>query len=289
MESSLVQQLFIDYKSLLHSLAYKMTGSVSDAEDIVQDVFTQLKTYELQHQQNTKAFLCKLVTNRCLDLLKSSRKKKELYVGTWLPEPLVSNHDPMNEVIVEEEISIALLILFESLNPVERAVFVLREVLEYDYKTIADIVQKSESNCRKILSRIKKELPNLEHELVMPPPKEHEETVLTFISAFQKGDVTQLINNLHENVIYYADGGGKKAAALRPIVGRESVVLVFGSLSKILANDSYQIYFSKVNGQTGLTIIDPDGSKSVVAFQVEEDKIKNIYYCANPDKVNHLQ
>ncbi|MEI5909274.1 RNA polymerase sigma factor SigJ [Bacillus spongiae] len=290
MENSLIQQFYISYKPLLFSLAYQMTGSVDDAEDIIHDVFTQLKSYELKHEQNTKAFLCKLVTNRCLDLLKSSRKKREMYVGTWLPEPFVSNQNPMNEVMEGEQISIALLLLFDSLNPVERAVFILREILEYDYKTIANIVQKSESNCRQILSRIKKELPNLQDELEgTAPSSDHEETVLEFISAFQKGDITHLIDYLEEDVIYYADGGGKQVAALRPILGKEKVINFLLFLSNKQLNENYQFFLSKVNGQIGFTIKDPEGYTAVVSFHVMKGKIKAIYYFVNPDKLKYVK
>ncbi|MFS1519166.1 RNA polymerase sigma factor SigJ [Bacillus sp. SCS-151] len=289
MENLLIQQLYIDYKPLLFSLAYKMTGSVSDADDVVQDVFSKLTNYELKNNQNVKAFLCKLVTNRSLDLLKSSRKKRELYTGTWLPEPIVQNEDPLNHVMVEEDISIALLLLFQSLNPIERAIFILREILEYDYKTVADIVQKSESNCRKILSRLKKELPDLNTELLPTPDEEHEQTVLTFISAFQTGKVTSIIKYLQNDITYYADGGGKKAAALRPVVGKEKVSILFDALAKRFLEENYKFHLITVNGQTGMTILDPTGFTAVVAFQVYEGKIKAIYYIVNPDKVRHIQ
>ncbi|MGM7680599.1 RNA polymerase sigma factor SigJ [Cytobacillus sp. Hm23] len=289
MENSLIQQLYIDYRPLLFSLAYKMTGSVSDADDVVQDVFSKLTNYELKNYQNMKAFLCKLVTNRSLDLLKSSRKKRELYTGTWLPEPIVQNEDPLNHVMVEEEISIALLFLFESLNPIERAIFILREILEYDYKTVADIVQKSESNCRKILSRLKKELPDLNKELLPTPAEEHEQTVVTFISAFQTGKVTNLVKYLQNDITYYADGGGKKAAALRPVVGKEKVSALFETLANRLLEENYKFQLNTVNGQAGVTILDPTGFTAVVGFKVYEGKIKAIYYIVNPDKVSHIQ
>ncbi|WP_445479768.1 sigma-70 family RNA polymerase sigma factor [Lysinibacillus irui] len=164
MEQTELSRLYVEYKSLLFSLAYKMTGSVADAEDVVQDVFIKLNGYEVMHIRNIKAFLCKMVSNRCIDLLKSSRNRRELYVGMWLPEPLTFiEKEPLQEIMVKSDISYALLVLFEQLNPIERAIFILREVLGYDYETIAEIVQKKENNCRKILSRVKKMLPELEN------------------------------------------------------------------------------------------------------------------------------
>ncbi|MEH6891730.1 sigma-70 family RNA polymerase sigma factor [Bacillus sp. JJ864] len=190
MENAELSQLYIEHKPLLFSLAYKMTGSIADAEDVIQDVFIKLNEYELKYSKNVKAFLCKLVTNRCLDLLKSSKKKRELYVGTWLPEPIaVIETDPLQEMMMKNDMSYALLVLFEQLNPIERAIFILREVLEYDYETIAEIVQKKEVNCRKILSRIKKVLPELEKQIVVESVKEdHEQIITCFINAIQQGN-----------------------------------------------------------------------------------------------------
>ena len=133
MEQTDLNRLYVEYKPLLFSLAYKMTGSVADAEDVVQDVFIKLNGYEVKHNRNIKAFLCKMVTNRCLDLLKLSRNKRELYVGTWLPEPIAFiDKDPLQEMMVKSEVSYALLVLFEQLNPIERAIFIFREVLQYE-------------------------------------------------------------------------------------------------------------------------------------------------------------
>ncbi|MGG0188518.1 sigma-70 family RNA polymerase sigma factor [Bacillus rhizoplanae] len=187
MENAELSQLYIEYKPLLFSLAYKMTGSIADAEDIIQDVFIKLNEYEMKHTSNVKAFLCKLVTNSCLDLLKSSKKKRELYVGTWLPEPIaVIETDPLQEIMMKNDISYALLVLFEQLNPIERAIFILREILEYDYETIAEIVQKKEVNCRKILSRMKKMLPELEKHIEVENVKvNHEQVITCFINAIQ--------------------------------------------------------------------------------------------------------
>lgn len=292
MEQTDLSRLYVEYKPLLFSLAYKMTGSVADAEDVVQDVFIKLNGYEVKHNRNFKAFLCKMVTNRCLDLLKSSRNKRELYVGTWLPEPIAFiDKDPLQEMMVKSEVSYALLVLFEQLNPVERAIFILREVLEYDYETIAEIVQKKEDNCRKILSRLKKSLPELEKQMAVEQGKtDHEQVISSFISAIQQGNITQLMEVLQEDVVYYADGGGKVTAALKPIYGDTRVrQLLIALATKFLTNrEEYSIMQIEVNGSTGIVIMHEKKVIVVMSFEFEENKIKSIFSILNPDKLSSI-
>jgi RNA polymerase sigma-70 factor (ECF subfamily) len=286
MDNEQLNEFYVEYKRLLFSLAYQMTGSVSDAEDVIQDVFTQLSTYDLKHQTNMKGFLCKLVTNRCLDLIKSARKKREVYVGTWLPEPLIVEEDPLYEISIENDVSLALLLLFEKLNPTQRAIFILREVLEFDYKTIAEIVQKEESTCRKIFSRVKNSLPNLEEELSTTKQiDEHEKVIKQFIGAFHQGNVNQIIGILQHDIVYYADGGGKTVAALRPVIGIERVVKMLEFLMQKAWEDDFRVSLGKVNGSTGIVVKNSQGLLGVVGFNVKQDKIKEIYYIANPDKL----
>lgn len=292
MENGELSKLYIEYKPLLFSVAYKMTGSIVDAEDIIQDVFIKLNEYEMMNSKNVKAFLCKLVTNRCLDLLKSSKKKRELYVGTWLPEPIaVIEADPLQQMMVKNDISYALLVLFEQLNPIERAIFILREILEYDYETIAEIVQKKEANCRKILSRIKKALPELEKQIVVESVKgNHEQVITCFINAIQQGNTNQVMEVLCEDITYYADGGGKVTAAAKPIYGAVRVQqLLLALATKFLMNqDEYSMMQTEVNGCPGIVIRNRTGIQAVMSFEFEGNKIKSIYTNLNPDKLNHF-
>ena len=283
MDNVLLNEFYVEYKRLLFSIAYQMTGSISDAEDVIQDVFAQLSTYDLKHQTNMKGFLCKLVTNRCFDLIKSARRKRELYVGTWLPEPLIVEEDPLYEISIENDVSLALLLLFEKLNPTQRAIFILREVLDFDYKTIAEIVQKEESTCRKIFSRVKNSLPNIEEEL--STPDKHEKVIKQLIGAFQQGNVNQIIDILQHDIVYYADGGGKTVAALRPIFGIERVGKLLESLINKAWNEDIKVSLGNVNGRTGIIFQDAHGLKGVVGFNIKQDKIKEIYFVVNPDKL----
>ncbi|URN93593.1 MAG: RNA polymerase sigma factor SigJ [Candidatus Pristimantibacillus lignocellulolyticus] len=290
MEQTELSRLYVEYKSLLFSLAYKMTGSVADAEDVIQDVFIKLNGYEVKHNRNIKAFLCKMVTNQCLDLLRSSKNKREQYVGAWLPEPIAYiEKDPLHEMMVKSDVTYALMVLFEQLNPIERAIFILRVVLKYDYEIISEIVQKKEDNCRKILSRIKKMLPELEKKMAIEQVKTvHEQVITSFIRAFQQGNTAQVIEFLQEDVVYYADGGGKVTAAVKPIYGASRVKQLLISLAtKFLANQEiYSIKQVEVNGSTGVAIMNEEKVSAVMSFEIEENKIKSIFSILNPDKLS---
>lgn len=289
MEQTELSRLYVEYKSLLFSLAYKMTGSVADAEDVVQDVFIKLNGYEVMHIRNIKAFLCKMVSNRCIDLLKSSRNRRELYVGMWLPEPLTFiEKEPLQEIMVKSDISYALLVLFEQLNPIERAIFILREVLGYDYETITEIVQKKENNCRKILSRVKKMLPELEKQMALEQVNtDIEQVISNFVRAIEQGNITQVMDVLREDVVYYADGGGKVTAAIKPIYGATRVKqLLIALTTKFLTNqEEYSIMQVEVNGSPGVVIMQEEKVSAVLCFAFEENKIKSIFFIVNPDKL----
>lgn len=290
MDNGQISVLYKEHKSLLFSIAYRMTGSASDAEDIVQDVFTQLGKMEVKNTDNMKALLCKMVTNRCLDLLKSSRKKRELYTGTWLPEPLAMHEeDPLFSILQDTSISLAIMMLFEELNPIERAIFILREVFEYDYSKVADIVQKNEINCRKILSRIKRRLPELANKnCVVSNKLEIEKTVSDFVAAFQQGKMEQLVHILKEDVIYYADGGGKATAALHPIYGRERVSRLLFALTRKFEDSNYQFDMMNINGAAGLVLKLNNSIQAIIGFKIAHGQIEAIYYMVNPDKIKYI-
>jgi RNA polymerase sigma-70 factor, ECF subfamily len=287
-----LKELYSTYYPLLFSIAYRMLGTVSDAEDIVQDVYLQVSEKNFTHIENIKAYLCKSVTNRCLDYLKSAQRKRMVYIGPWLPEPFISQEEnPEMEVEKEEVVSYAVLLLLEKLKPVERAIFVLREVLEYEYAAIAEIVGKSESNCRKILSRVKDKFP-LENHIENTQLISHNESVIqTFISAIYNGDLQQLESLLATDVTLYSDGGGKVFAAIIPIKTRTMVFRFITHLYQqfqLLKEDSSAIKMVTINGQTGVVARVLSGVTSVFAFNVQNSHIKDIYIIRNPDKLKHL-
>jgi RNA polymerase sigma-70 factor (TIGR02957 family) len=282
--------LYSEYKPLLFSIGYHMLGSVEDSEDLVQDTFVavhKLSKTSDKEPNNIKAFLCKVMTNRCLDLLKSSRKKREVYIGPWLPEPILQlkfegiNEDPAEKVILDETISYALLVLLEQLNPVERAVFLLREVFEFDYKNIAEILSKSEMNCRKIFSRVQEKV-QADNQNEKPNIGEDFLLAKRFIEAVGTGNLEDLISLLTDDIVLITDGGGKVKAAMRPLSNKNHVVSFLIGLAKKQV-DPVDIKFVIVNGQIGILV---DGKEpTIICFERIGDCYKRIYLVRNPDKM----
>ncbi|OMF05792.1 hypothetical protein BK127_32275 [Paenibacillus sp. FSL H7-0331] len=288
---------YLCHRPLLLSIAYRMLGSVSDAEDLVQDVFFIARKWEENeegdHVRNLKAYLCKVVTNRCLDFLKSARKQREVYVGPWLPEPLVqydtneSGQDPLQTIILEDTISYAFLILLDQLTPVERAVFILREAFDYDYRDIADMIGKTELGCRKIYSRLKRKI-QAEPDTSQTDEAKSEELVHRFLHAASTGNMQALVATLTEDITVYTDGGGKVHAATHPIRTIPRVAaFVLGLSSKM--DGQTRIRSARINGTIGLIIGSiGDRYNAVISFQIEADGIRNMYILRNPDKLRHL-
>lgn len=220
-----MEALYQQYKGLLFHLAYQLTGSSTDAEDIVQDVFLKAHGVALEQIAEPKAYLCKMTTNRCLDLLKSARHKRELYTGPWLPEPIPTPEaDSYDAVVTKDLLSYAMLVLLERLSPAERAVFVLREAFGFDYGEIAGLVDKSEANCRKLISRAKGKLGIAPDAPIRAKETElGEQWMSRFLAALEQGNVTALLALLSADAELLTDGGGKVSAAIRPIVSGERV------------------------------------------------------------------
>ncbi|MDG0794249.1 RNA polymerase sigma factor SigJ [Cohnella ginsengisoli] len=289
------------YRPLLLSLAYRMLGSVAQAEDLVQDAFVTVQQQDTGQGGgpilNLKAYLCKIVTNRCLDALKSARRKREVYVGPWLPEPLVENysvgqgspagHDPLQTVVLQDTISYAFLVLLDRLTPIERAVFILREAFEYDYRDIADFVGKTEIGCRKIYSRLKRKIQ--EEPISEPVPSDRgEQLVLRFLHATASGDMKGLLAMLADDIVLYSDGGGKVMAAVRPITSSPRVLaFIQGLVSK--GHGQGEVRLVKINGQLGFWLTSPlEPFPTLVSLAFKGDRVREMYLLRNPDKLKHL-
>ncbi|MGJ7910090.1 RNA polymerase sigma-70 factor [Neobacillus sp. LXY-1] len=286
-----LQELYSHYKPLLFSIAYRMLGTVSEAEDIVQDVYVLASEKTLDHVENKKAYLCKMVTNKCIDHLNSVGYKREVYPGPWLPEPLISNEDdPINKVINGEAVSFAFLLLLEKLNPIERAVFILREVLEYDYLVISQMLNRSESNCRKILSRVKNKIPLIKNESHSALIPKNNEIIQTFVLALHHGNIQKIEELLFEDVKLYSDGGGKVYAALKPIQSKNRVMRFISNL--LAQNQNVEkpalVKLITVNGEMGLLVKGADQVKTVFSFHVKNNQIADIYIVRNPEKLEHV-
>jgi RNA polymerase sigma-70 factor, ECF subfamily len=222
---------FAELRPLLFSIAYRMLGSASEAEDIVQEAFLRYhrETAAGTEIDSPKSYLSAITTRLCIDHLRSARVRRESYVGTWLPEPLLTDEesDAARQAETADSLSMGFLVLLESLTPVERAVFLLREVFEYEYEEIASVVGKSEENCRQIAVRARRQVqagrPRFE-----ASKAQREELAHRFFQAVVEGDVEGLVGMLAADVVVYADGGGKAAAFPRPIHGRDKVVRLVG-------------------------------------------------------------
>ncbi|OMF38055.1 RNA polymerase subunit sigma-24 [Paenibacillus sp. FSL H8-0548] len=284
-----MEQLYTRYKRLLLSLAYQLIGSFSDAEDIVQDVF--LKVYDTKPQglvEAPQAYLYKMVTNRCRDLHKSASKRKEKYFGQWLPEPVPTSNDETFEAIARNELlSYGMLVLLEQLSAAERAVFVLREAFGFGYADIAAVIDKSESNSRKLYSRARGKLGNLHQVEAASLEAGNAAWVNRFLSMLGRDDIDQVISMLGKDVVLISDGGGKVLSAVNPIVSPNAVSrFLLGVIRKSAQQGGFlQFKVSEINGQVGLIINSDQGVDTVVLFHVEDDLMRNIYFIRNPDKL----
>jgi RNA polymerase sigma-70 factor (ECF subfamily) len=255
MKRSSTQQeaIFQQYKSLLFSIAYHMLGSVMDAEDCVQEAFLQWYVSEQEEPvEHPKAYLCTLVTRRCIDRLRSAQTKRETYVGLWLPEPLVEATDPSEYSELNESLSLAFLLLLERLSPIERAVFLLRQVFDYDYAEIAAIVGKSEENCRQILHRARRHLPARPTHTSAPHAQPWQ-VFTQFFQAWMNGEMEGLLQVLSDEVVLKADGGGKVHTTPHPLYGPDRVArYLLGLQQKVLPVIKVAIRLTWINGQPGL-------------------------------------
>lgn len=281
--------LYETYRKELFSLAYRMLGSVMDAEDIVQEAFLAYDQLpDPEAIRNERAFLYKIVTNRCLDLLRSSAHQRELYVGPWLPEPLVepgaSSVDPSDVYMRRESISTAYLLLLQQLNAVERAVFLLREIFGYSYDEIAEMLGKSSANCRQIFHRARK---SIQYDPGQAPSiTVAEEKVKEFVQSLLQGNTGKLLELVSDNVAYYGDGGGKVRIALHPVFGAKSVLQLHQNLLRMYEG-RFSYAFITVNGMPGIRFTVGD-VQYIYWFEVQGDRIRTIYAVANPDKLRHL-
>ncbi len=281
---------FERYRSLLFSIAYRMLGSVHDAEDILQEAYLRYQAVDEETIGSPKALLTTIVTRLCLNLLASSRIQKETYLGPWLPEPLLIEDNPvMSDVTPSydeyDSISMAFMVLLENLTPLERAVFILREVFDYEYHEIASILERSEPACRKLFSRAKAYI-TANRSRFKASPEEHQRLLENFINATRSGDLDGLVNLLAEKVVYWADGGGKvRGAATQPIYGAMAVAQFVTSSTRFTPPGS-SASFAYVNSRPALILRAPDGKPVIiVSFEVGEGRIQRIWAIANPDKL----
>jgi RNA polymerase sigma-70 factor (ECF subfamily) len=274
-----------DLRSLAFRIAYRMLGSVAEAEDVVQEAFIRMQ--DRTPLDNEEAYLTTVTTRLSIDVLRSARVRRETYVGEWLPEPLVEDEAPQL-VEDEEEISLAMLVLLERLTPDERAVFVLREAFDMSFAEIGEIIDASPDACRQRLSRarrrIEKDRPRFD-----PDPVERHALAHSFLRAAREGDFTALTALLAPDVVMVGDGGGKARSLPKPMVGAQPVARALASFYKIADDWGVTLHPAIVNGQPGFRSLAPDGKLvNVVQIDVADRKVQRIHSMLNPDKLSHI-
>lgn len=280
-------------RPLLFSIAYKMTSSVSAAEDLVQDAFLRYEwaVREGAAVQSPRAYLAATVTRLAIDELRSARARREAYVGEWLPEPLLTEDvpdDPQSHAEQAESISMAFLLVLERLSPVERAAFLLHDVFGYDYAEIALVIGKGEANTRQIATRARRHVQS-ERPRFDASPEERERLAGRFFAALQEGDLTGLVAVLAADVVVYGDGGGKAPQWAAPIVGPERVARLFAGLGQQMREHGLRLERRSINGQPGVLVRDPDGRlTNVFCVDVSGGTVRAIRSVINPDKLRHL-
>ena len=281
-----------DLRGLMFSIAYRMTGSVSEAEDLVQEAYFRLERARQSgvEVESTKAYLAAATTRLAIDHMRSARVRRESYVGTWLPEPVVADPHESPEQMAElsDSLSMAFLMLLETLTPVERAVFLLREVFDYSYEDIAQIVDKSEANCRQIFGRARQHLEA--HQPRFEASTEHSDDLLrAFLVATRDGDLDPLVDLLAADAVFYGDGGGKVNAATKPVIGRDSIATFLRTVFEAGRRLRFRFDPTIVNGGPGFITRDPEGKIiSVMSFDIVDGVIQTMRSVVNPDKLKHL-
>ncbi|HTS99172.1 MAG TPA: RNA polymerase sigma factor SigJ [Streptosporangiaceae bacterium] len=286
------------FRPLLFSIAYGMTGSVGDAEDIVQDAFLGLTRAQQAGTTvaDLKAYLTTAVTRLGINHLRSARVRRETYVGDWLPEPVVVPADepgPAEHAELADSLSMAFLVLLEALSPVERAVFMLREVFGYGYPDVARITGKTEVNCRQIFARARQRIGAgvRARDAATPPARrvEGEELARRFFEATAGGDMDALLGMLAPDVVFHGDGGGKAQAIARPLAGRERVMRLLTGMFRRGRGVGASLRLAWVNGQPGAVVFDAEARVvSVFELDVAGGVVQAIHAVVNPDKLSHV-
>ena len=281
--------LFRVERGRLFAIAYRMLGSVTEAEDLVQEAFARYGRLDRSTVRAPQALLTTMVTRLAIDHLKAARTQREHYTGAWLPEPLLSDERGVAEQAeLADSISMAFLVLLESLSPVERAVFLLREAFEYDYDAIAPIVDRTPEHCRQIALRARRQV-DARRPRFEASKAQRDELARRFFAAAREGDADALLELLSADTVLYGDGGGRAPAAREPVHGRERVARVVLGLARTAAMVGVRHELVTVNGQPGARFTAPDGALvNVVALDIAEGQVQAVRSVVNPDKLRHL-
>jgi RNA polymerase sigma-70 factor (ECF subfamily) len=274
-----------EQRSLAFAIAYRMLGSVAEAEDVVQEAL--LRLHQADDVANPEAFLTTVTTRLAIDVLRSARVRREAYVGSWLPEPIVEE-DASRPIEEYESISLAFLVALERLSPDERAVLVLREAFDYPFEEIAEIIGKDAANCRQILSRARRRVAD-DRPRFDPDPDERRALAVRFLQAAREGDMDGLVALLAPDAVLVGDGGGKARSIPAPMVGAAQVGRALATFYGMAAEWGLEVQPALVNGGPGFRSIAPDGRLvNVIGLDVAGGVITRVHSMLNPDKLAHL-
>ena len=287
---------FEPHRRRLLGLAYRMLGSIAEAEDAVQEAYLRWHDTDREHVHEPRAFLMTTTTRICLDVLKSARVRREEYVGPWLPDPVIdtSSLAPDAQTELAEDLSIALLLALDRLSPAERAAFLLHDVFDYSFAQVAEALGKNEAACRQLAARARTHV--RDHRPGAPghrPPDDrdapkHTQLLSAFITATRTGDLAALTSMLAADAKVVTDGGGKVPAALNVIEGADRAAAFLVGATRKGWRDDYALRFDTINGLPGVVITAPGGAVQTNAFEIENGVITAIYVVRNPDKLRHL-
>ncbi|MFF7731309.1 sigma-70 family RNA polymerase sigma factor [Streptomyces sp. NPDC008001] len=280
---------FENHRPRLWAVAYRLTGSVADADDALQEAWLRWQFLPDGEAANPAAYLTTVVSRICFDQLGSARSRRETYVGPWLPEPVVGDvPGPEDRVTLDESVGMALLAVLEKLTPAERTAFILHDCFSVPFTEIAEVVGRTPTSVRQLASRARKRV-RAETPRCSVDRSEHRRTVDAFLAAAMNGDFESLLSVLDPEVVWRSDGGGKVSAARRPVCGRENVARFARGVSRHFDPLSMRVVVRDVNGAPGIVSVDPaHGRVTVLAFTVHEGRITEVYAVANPDKLRHL-
>ena len=283
-------QSFETHRRALTGLAYRMLGSRAEAEDVVQDAYLRWHAADRAAILEPRRYLGTVVTRLCLDHMKSAQARRELYVGQWLPEPIVDeafDEDSAGDLV--HDISVALIMVLERLSPLERASFLLHDVFGLDFAAVAQALGRGEAACRQLAARARAHV-RAERPRFQASPEEGHRLAAAFRRATDSGDVAALAQLLAEDAVLYTDGGGKRVAALNPIYGADKILRFFEGITRKDAGlSTSQLRTATVNGMAGFVVREEDGLIDTLAFEPQNGRIAAIYIVRNPEKLRHVR
>jgi RNA polymerase sigma-70 factor (TIGR02957 family) len=283
---------FEDCRGLLFSVAYRMLGTVADAEDIVQDAWLRWSGADRSAVEDPKAYLVRIVTNTAIDRLRSVRARRESYVGPWLPEPVLTSPDVADDVELAESVSLAMLVVLETLSPLERAVFVLREVFGFSHAEIAETLDRSEASVRQVAHRARQHVAERRSRF-SPDRAERRRVTEEFLSATMSGDLDRLLAVLAPDVVLVSDGGGKRTAARRPLVGAEAIGRFMAAIGRRpydgVAVEDMTVRVADINGAPGVIVEGGGMVLTALVAEVADGLVHRVHLVANPDKLHTIE